>query len=43
MISEWLLDTAFINTRGSWMYCEDSRITSTDERKVVVSIFVFVD
>lgn len=25
------------------MYCEDSRITSTDERKVVVSIFDFVD
>ncbi|KAH8110726.1 cysteine proteinase [Phellopilus nigrolimitatus] len=28
-------DTAFINSRGSWQYCDDSRISSADAREVV--------
>lgn len=31
------LDTAFIASRGGWLYCDDSRITQADPKDVVVS------
>ena len=31
------LDTAFIASRGGWLYCDDSRITPADPKDVVVS------
>ncbi len=30
-------DTAFISSRGGWLYCDDSRITQADPKDVVVS------
>lgn len=33
------LDTAFINARGGWQYCDDSRIVPADNRDIVVSSF----
>ncbi|KAI0091490.1 hypothetical protein BDY19DRAFT_930706 [Irpex rosettiformis] len=30
--------TAFISSRGGWLYCDDSRITTADPKDVVVSI-----
>ena len=34
-------DTAFINARGGWQYCDDSRITPADNREIVVSLFFY--
>ena len=31
-------DTAFISSRGGWVYCDDSRITPVDAKEVVVSL-----
>jgi hypothetical protein len=31
-------DTAFISSRGGWMYCDDSRVTPVDPKEVVVSL-----
>lgn len=30
-------DTAFIASRGGWLYCDDSRVQPTDAKEVVVS------
>lgn len=30
-------DTAFINSRGQWLYCDDSRIAASEAKEVVVS------
>lgn len=32
------VDTAFIASRGGWLYCDDSRITTADPKDVVVSV-----
>lgn len=32
-------DTAFVSSRGGWMYCDDSSIKSVDAKQVVVSFF----
>ena len=32
-----LLDTAFIASRGGWLYCDDSRVTPANAKDVVVS------
>jgi ubiquitin carboxyl-terminal hydrolase 8 len=31
-----LLDTAFIASRGGWLYCDDSRVTQANAKEVVV-------
>ena len=31
------VDTAFIASRGQWLYCDDSRIVPADPKDVVVS------
>jgi hypothetical protein len=33
------LDTAFIASRGGWLYCDDSRVTQANPKEVVVSAF----
>ena len=33
--------TAFVNSRGNWLYCDDSRISNTDAREVVVSFRLY--
>ena len=33
-----LSDTAFISSRGGWVYCDDSRVTHVDAKEVVVSL-----
>lgn len=30
-------DTAFIASRGGWVYCDDSRVMPTDVKDIVVS------
>jgi ubiquitin carboxyl-terminal hydrolase 8 len=35
----FLADTAFIASRGGWLYCDDSRVTLANAKEVVVSIF----
>lgn len=30
-------DTAFISSRGGWLYCDDSRVSQADAKDVVVS------
>lgn len=37
------IDTAFISSRGGWVYCDDSSVKPTDAREVVVSIVVCLD
>lgn len=32
----FLVDTAFVASGPGWLYCDDSRITSTDTKEVVV-------
>ena len=32
------VDTSFDNNRGSWVYCDDSRITQADAKEVVVGV-----
>ena len=32
-----LADTAFIASRGGWLYCDDSRVTLANAKEVVVS------
>ena len=32
-----LLDTAFIASRGGWLYCDDSRVSQANSKEVVVS------
>ena len=32
-----LLDTAFIASRGGWLYCDDSRVSTANAKDVVVS------
>lgn len=34
------LDTAFVSSRGKWLYCDDSRITEANPKDVVVSLLV---
>lgn len=34
-----IIDTACISSRGGWLYCDDSRITSMEAQKVVVSSY----
>jgi ubiquitin carboxyl-terminal hydrolase 8 len=31
-------DTAFIASRGGWLYCDDSSVKKTDAREVVVGL-----
>jgi hypothetical protein len=31
-------DTAFIASRGGWLYCDDSRVQQTDAKEVVVRL-----
>ncbi len=31
------IDTAFVNSSTGWQYCDDSKITHSSERDVVVS------
>ena len=31
------LDTAFIASRGGWLYCDDSRVSQANSKEVVVS------
>jgi len=33
------LDTAFVASRGGWMYCDDSSVKHVDPKQVVVSFF----
>jgi len=33
----FFVDTAFVASRGGWMYCDDSVIKSVDSKQVVVS------
>lgn len=33
-----LVDTAFIASRGGWLYCDDSRVTLANAKEVVVSL-----
>ena len=33
-----MLDTAFVSSRGGWVYCDDSRVTQVDPKEVVVSL-----
>ena len=33
----WVADTAFVSSRGGWLYCDDSRISQADPKDVVVS------
>jgi hypothetical protein len=33
----FLADTAFIASRGGWLYCDDSRVTPANAKDVVVS------
>lgn len=35
-------DTAFIASKGGWVYCDDSRLTNADPRDVVVSLTLCV-
>ena len=35
------LDTAFIASRGGWLYCDDSRVTPANPKEVVVSPCIF--
>jgi hypothetical protein len=32
-----LADTAFVSSRGGWLYCDDSSVKPADAREVVVS------
>ncbi len=32
----FVLDTAFIASRGGWLYCDDSRVTQANAKEVVV-------
>lgn len=37
--AQWMtLDTAFIASRGGWIYCDDSRVQQTDAKEVVVCL-----
>lgn len=38
----FLADTAFIASRGGWLYCDDSRVTSANAKDVVVSFLSLV-
>ena len=33
-------DTMFVSSRGGWLYCDDSRVTSADAKDVVVRFFL---
>jgi hypothetical protein len=33
----FLADTAFIASRGGWLYCDDSRVSLANAKEVVVS------
>lgn len=35
-IDTTISDTAFIASRGGWLYCDDSRVQPTDAKDVVV-------
>ena len=35
------LDTAFIASRGNWLYCDDSRVSPANPKEVVVSPCLF--
>ena len=37
-----LLDTAFIASRGGWLYCDDSSVKPADVKQVVVSPYLFM-
>jgi hypothetical protein len=36
-----LLDTAFIASRGGWLYCDDSRVSQANAKEVVVSCCLY--
>lgn len=35
------IDTAFIASRGGWLYCDDSRVTQANAKEVVVSCWLY--
>lgn len=35
-----IIDTAFVNSRGQWLYCDDSRVAQSDAKEVVVSLSI---
>lgn len=37
LVDTSFVDTAFIASRGGWMYCDDSSVRPVDAKQVVVS------